>query len=102
VVSELFICIATVLLTYKAASSECDASNVFVKPLYAGLMSTAAAFVAKQSALKLHLFTHKPALITLFALSFSVIMYLFVTFLLCEMPKNVLNSWFCKKNRKNT
>ena len=102
VASELFICIATLLLTYKAANARCAAREVFVKPLYAGLMSTAAAFLAERSVSKIHIFTSKPAFVTLFALGFSVIVYLFVTALLCEMPKNVLKSLFCKKNRKNT
>ena len=102
VASELFICIATLLLTYKAANARCAAREVFVKPLYAGLMSTAAAFLAERSVSKIHILTFKPAFVTLFALGFSVIVYLFVTALLCEMPKNVLKSLFCKKNRKNT
>lgn len=101
-VSEMLICIAAVRLTYKAADAKLRVSKVLAKPLYAGLMSAAAALLSKQVMQKCNFITQKPAVITAFALFFSVIMYLFVSFLLCETPKNVLNPWFCKKNRKKT
>ena len=102
VLAELFICAAAVGVTYRAARARCDSKNVLVKPCYAGAMSAGAAFVAKQMLLRQHFFTVSPALVTVLALFFSVIMYLIVVSVLCEMPKNAIISLFCKKNRKKT
>lgn len=102
VLAELFICISTVGLTYKAAGAKCDVKNVLAKPFYAGVMAAAGAFIAKISLSKQQLFTVSPHIITVSTVFFSVIMYLIVTVLLCETPKSVIITWFSKKNRKNT
>lgn len=97
VISELFVCVVTVALTYKAAGAWCDVKNVFVKPCYAGAMAAAGAFLAKTILCKQNVFTVSSTVVTVFAIAFSVIMYLIVTILLCETPKSVIISFFCKK-----
>ena len=102
VISEAFICLCSVRITYRAAGARCDRKNVLLKPCYTGLMACAAAFLTRQLLLKWDFIAVKPRLITLLAVFFSVIMYLITVALLCEMPKSALFSAFCKKNRKNT
>lgn len=102
VVSEGFICIAALVCTYHLVHSRPDWRNVFIKPAYGAVMSVSAA-VLLRSALHTKLpKAFSSSIITVLCIIFSVIMYLFVMVLLCEMPKNVLKSLFCKKNRKNT
>ncbi len=102
VLSELFICAAAVGLTYKAAGARLCVTSVFIKPCYAAVLSVGTALAAKQLLLLQQFVAADQAIITLLTVFFSVIMYLIVTLLLCETPKSVLFSLFCKKNRKKT
>ncbi len=102
VISEMFICICTVVSLYKTAGAVCSLKNVILRPLYAGSMASCAAYLSEQLMRKWDMLADKPALITLLAIFFSVIMYLIVVALLCEMPKSALFPAFYKKKRKNT
>ena len=102
VLSEAFICVSALSVTFRAAHAGLRIRNVIFKPCYVAVMSVAAAFAGRQMLINQDLFTISRPIITAFTLLFSVIMYGIVTFLLCETPKNVLNPCFCKKNRKNT
>ena len=100
VLSEGFICVCAVRATCRLAKTHIDWKNVFFKPVYCGAMSIGTAFLLRSFLLSQQFFAAAGRTVTAFCIVFSVIMYLIMTLVLCEMPKNVVMSLFCKKNRK--
>lgn len=102
VISESFICTASLWTLLRLSRTKADVGNIFVRPCYAGAMAVASGFLLKALLTKQRFLSIGTGLRTSICIIFSVIMYLIVVRLLCEMPKNTDIPMFCKKNRKNT
>lgn len=99
--ANLFICIMSIISIYKLMGARCCVGEVYIKPLCAGILCGATAFLCNDILKKQAFFCISGRFSLVISIAFSGVIYLFSLYLLCEMPKNVLNLLFSKKNLKN-
>lgn len=101
-ISVGLVCVLTLSEISKLTGGICHFGDIYVKPAYAALMCTVTARTVYDRLRSADFPYIHEALATLGAIFVSVIIYGISLYLLCETPKNVINTVFLKKSRKNT
>ncbi len=97
-ISEAVVCVMCLAAVFKSAQVRPAVKNILLKPLYAGVMASLTAVVSMEimeKMLPMPINTHFVAIVSML---FSVIMYLIVVAILCEMPKSSILLRIYKKN----
>lgn len=96
-VSEMFVCILTLISIYQLADTECKVKETYIKPLYAGVLCGISAYLTYSLLNTQNFITINFRILLLFSVIAGGIIYLFSLYLLCEMPKNLIKYVFLKK-----
>ena len=87
-ICEAVICVMCLAAVFKSAKVRPAVKSILVKPLYACVMASLTAVLFTEIMEKMRLMPIKSHFGTLLSMLFSVIMYLIVVAILCEMPKS--------------
>lgn len=99
-VSNLFVCIMSVREIYKLFKIKCNVCEIYIKPLYAGLLCVASAYVSAGFFSNQQFIFINHRIIFILSMIIGCIFYSFSLTLLCEMPKNAISELFRKKIQK--
>lgn len=100
-ISQLFICIASVGLLISQTGSASRSIKALFTPLMPALLCGASALMLQKSGILL-LYAIPERINVLFSITFGAIICFVFLALLCISPKNQLNVFFLKKNEKKT
>ena len=87
-ISEAVVCVMCLAAVFKSTQVRPAVKNILLKPLYAGVMASLTAVLSMEileKMLPMPINTHFVAIVSMLI---SVIMYLIVVAILCEMPKS--------------
>ncbi len=101
VISQAVICIWSIAALLKAVNIKISIKDIFIKPFFASLLCGAVARLSYDISCKYFINIVNFRIITLFSIFSAVIMYVFLLYLLCVMPKNQIKALFFKKTLKN-
>lgn len=94
------VCVLTLREVSKLTGGISSVGEIYVKPAYAALMCALSARTLFDRLKSLNFLYINEVLAVLSAIFVGVIIYGISLYLLCETPKNVINSLFLKKSRK--
>ena len=102
VLSDLFVCIMSLVAVFRLVGGKSDLVGLYVKPLYAGILCVITAVLCMDIFNKQQIVEINSNICLLISIAFGGIIYVFALCLLCEMPKNMINQLLQKKIQKNT
>ena len=101
-VSNMLICLLSVISIYRLTNTKCRFMETYFKPLHAGILCGISALLTYVFLSAQTFFTLNFRIVLILSVAVGSIMYFFTLYLLCETPKNMINYIFSKKNQKST
>lgn len=99
-VSNIFICIMSVCSIYDLINCKCNFVELYIKPLYSGIMCGLTAHLVYNIIENNNLLMIDFRISVIISIFIGGIIYFFSLYLLCETPKKLVNYVFSKKNQK--